>query len=70
MKYNLVIEKVEGGYIGYVPEIPGANTQGRTQEEVVMNIREAVRLVLEDRAEEALKSLKDSSKYTIQQIDL
>jgi predicted RNase H-like HicB family nuclease len=70
MKYNLVIEKVEGGYIGYVPEIPGANTQGRTQEEVVMNIREAVRLVLEDRAEEALKSLKDPSKYTIQQIDL
>lgn len=70
MKYNLIIEQVEGGFIGFVPEVPGANTQGETEEEVRSNIKEAVRMVLEDRADEVIKSLKNSSKYRILQIDL
>jgi predicted RNase H-like HicB family nuclease len=37
----------EGGYIGYVAELPGANTQGETLEEVRENLSEAIQLILE-----------------------
>lgn len=49
MKVNLtaVFEKSAYGYIGYVEELPGANTQGRTLEETKENLIEAVQLVLE-----------------------
>ena len=40
-------EAEEGGYIGYIPELPGANTQGETPEEVRENLREAVQMILE-----------------------
>ena len=39
--------KVPEGYIGFVEELPGANTQGATLEEARANLEEAVRLVLE-----------------------
>ena len=47
----------EGGHVGFVEELPGANTQGETMEEVRENLRGAVALVLEGNrllAEEAL----------------
>ncbi len=37
----------EGGYVAFVEELPGANTQGDTLEEARENLREAVELVLE-----------------------
>jgi predicted RNase H-like HicB family nuclease len=40
-------EKVKSGYIGYVEELPGANTQGTTLEETKRNLKEAIELVLE-----------------------
>ena len=42
-----VFEKVPEGYIGYVEELPGANTQGKTLEETRENLKEAIALVLE-----------------------
>lgn len=36
---------VEGGYIAYVQEIPGINTQGETLEEAKENLTDAVNLV-------------------------
>jgi predicted RNase H-like HicB family nuclease len=47
MKLTAVFEKVRGGYIGFVEELPGANTQGRTLRETRENLKEAVALVLE-----------------------
>jgi predicted RNase H-like HicB family nuclease len=47
MKFTAVFEKVPEGYIGFVEELPGANTQGATLEEARENLREAVELVLE-----------------------
>jgi predicted RNase H-like HicB family nuclease len=55
---NAVYLKVPEGYIGFVEELPGANTQGETLEEVRENLKEAVALVIEaNRAltEEAIK---------------
>ena len=42
-----VYRKVPEGYIGYVEELPGANTQGATIEETRENLKEAVDLVIE-----------------------
>ncbi len=39
-------EAGEGGYIGYIAELPGANTQGETLDEVRINLEEAARLIL------------------------
>ena len=47
MHLTAVFQKVAEGYIGFVEELPGANTQGATLEEVRENLVEAVDLVLE-----------------------
>ena len=41
-----VFKKVPEGYIAFVEELPGANTQGATLEEARANLREAVELVV------------------------
>jgi predicted RNase H-like HicB family nuclease len=47
MQLTAVFQKVPEGYIGFVEELPGANTQGETLEETKANLREAITLVLE-----------------------
>ena len=47
MKLTAVFQKVPEGYIGFVEELPGANTQGATLEEAREGLAEAVELVLE-----------------------
>lgn len=47
LELTAVFRKVPEGYIGFVEELHGANTQGATLEEVRSNLREAVLLVLE-----------------------
>jgi predicted RNase H-like HicB family nuclease len=48
---------VPEGYIGYVEELPGANTQGETLDETRENLKEAVELVLEANRQLAEESL-------------
>ncbi len=45
-EFTAVYRKVPEGYIAFVEELPGANTQGATLEETRRNLREAVELVL------------------------
>lgn len=47
LELTAVFQKVPEGYIGFVEELPGANTQGATLDEARENLREAVLLVLE-----------------------
>ena len=47
LQLTTVFKRVSEGYIGFVEELPGANTQGATLEEARANLREAVALVLE-----------------------
>lgn len=46
-KFTAVFERDGDWWIGYVEELPGANTQGRTLEEARENLKEAVALVIE-----------------------
>ncbi len=47
LQFTALFQKVPEGYIGFVEELPGANTQGATLDEARSNLLEAVRLVLE-----------------------
>jgi predicted RNase H-like HicB family nuclease len=47
LQFTAVFRKVPEGYIAFVEELRGANTQGATLEEARSNLREAVTLVLE-----------------------
>lgn len=67
LKLTTVFQKVPEGYIGFVEELPGANTQGETLEEARENLKEAIELVLEANrvlAEEGLKE-KDLIRETL-----
>ena len=63
-------EVEEGGYIGYVAELPGANTQGETLEEVRENLSEAIQLILETNREEFERQLPPGSKIRREQLIL
>jgi predicted RNase H-like HicB family nuclease len=47
LQLTAVFRKVPEGYVGFVEELPGANTQGATLDEARANLREAVELVLD-----------------------
>jgi predicted RNase H-like HicB family nuclease len=57
MQLTAVYMKVPEGYIAFVEELPGANTQGDTLEEARENLEEAVSLVLAANRELAERSL-------------
>lgn len=47
MKLTAVFQKVPNGYVGFVEELPGANTQGLTLDETRKNLIEAAELILD-----------------------
>jgi predicted RNase H-like HicB family nuclease len=57
LEFTAVFRRVPEGYIAFVEELPGANTQGETLDETRVNLKEAVLLVLE--ANRALASEED-----------
>lgn len=57
MDLTAVYMQVEDGYVAFVEELPGANTQGDTLEEARSNLAEAVELVLEANRELAARAI-------------
>ena len=57
-------EAEEGGYIGYVAELPGANTQGETLEEVRENLGEAIELILNANRDQFERTFSSSGRVT------
>lgn len=55
-EFTAIIEEDGDWYIAYCPEIPGANGQGRTEEDARRNLGEAIALILEDRRIDAQAS--------------
>lgn len=45
--YTIVVVESDGWYAGYVKELPGAHSQGKTVKEVRENLKEAIKLILE-----------------------
>ena len=61
LELTAVYRKVPEGYIGFIEELPGANTQGRTLEEARANLREAARLILEANRTLAMQDIDQDS---------
>ena len=56
-EFTAVVEQDQGWHIAYSPEVPGANGQGRTKEEALESLSEAIALILEDRREDGLRGV-------------
>ena len=65
-EFTAIIEEApEGGYWAICPEVPGDNGQGETVEEAKASLREAIRLVFEDRVADARRGLPDDAIQTV-----
>ena len=60
-RFSAVYEKGEKYWIGYCPKVPGANGQGESLEECRESLKEAVKLILEDRLEEGLRGVPEDA---------
>lgn len=61
MSFTAVFLKVREGYVGFVEELPGANTQGATLKEARENLRDAVQLVMEANRKIAEREIADKN---------
>lgn len=65
-EFTAIIEHDGQWYIAYCLEIPGANGQGKSKNEALENLAEAITLVLEDRREDGLRGLPpDAMRETV-----
>ncbi|HNQ87233.1 MAG TPA: type II toxin-antitoxin system HicB family antitoxin [Verrucomicrobiota bacterium] len=65
-EFTAIIEEApEGGYWAICPEVPGANGQGETAEEAKASLREAIRLIFEDRVEDVRRGLPNDAIQTV-----
>jgi len=56
-EFTAIVEKDGEWFIGYCPEVPGANGQGHTKEECLRSLSDAIAFILEDRREDALRGI-------------
>lgn len=56
-EFTAIIERDGDWFIAYSPEISGANGQGRTKEECLRSLADAISLILEDRREDGLRGV-------------
>ena len=67
-EFTAVIEEDGEWYIGYCPEIPGANGKGRSKEECLQSLADAIELILKDRREEGLRGIPEDAVRDIVKI--
>jgi predicted RNase H-like HicB family nuclease len=56
-EFTAIVERDGDWFIAYCAEVPGANGQGKTHDECLANLREAIALILEQRREDSLRSM-------------
>jgi len=64
----VIIEDETGGYIAFVPALPGCHTQGDSLNELMDNVKEAVELYLETLTEGEKKELLKQKVIGIQKV--
>jgi predicted RNase H-like HicB family nuclease len=67
-RFSIAIEKDEDGYFAFCPELQGCYAQGETYEEVLENIKDVIRLHVEDRIEsgEEIPQIESISLTTLE----
>lgn len=56
-EFTAIFERDGDWHIAYCPEVPGANGQGRTEDEARESLAEAIKLILADRREDGLRGV-------------
>ena len=59
MKYTAIIIQEDDWYAGFIKELPGANSQGKTEEELIENLQEAIQLILESNQKHTFENIKN-----------
>lgn len=64
-EFTAILERDGEWFIGYCPEVPGANGQGHTEEECRHSLSEAIALILADRREDGLRGIPEGAIRTV-----
>ena len=65
-EFTAIIEAApEGGFWAICPEVPGANGQGETVDEAKESLKDAIRLIFEDRVADAKRGLPDDAIQSV-----
>ena len=65
---TIIVEDESGGYVAFVPALPGCHTQGDTLQELMENVKEAIELYLETLTEEEKEELLRQRVVGIQKV--
>ncbi len=68
-QFTAIVERDGDWFVAYCLEIPGANGQGRSREEALTSLSDAIALILEDRREDGLRGLPAGATKDIVTID-
>ncbi|MDM8536145.1 type II toxin-antitoxin system HicB family antitoxin [Desulfobacterales bacterium HSG17] len=58
IEYTAIITRDEDWWLGWIEEVPGANAQEKTKEELIISLKEAVKDIIELRREQAISEIK------------
>ncbi len=67
-EFTAIVEQDGPWCVAYCAEVPGANGQGRTREECLANLREAIALILAHRREESLRALPPNAEQQVVEV--
>ena len=64
-EFTAIIERDDEWFIAYSPEVPGANGQGRSKQECLNSLADAIALVLEDRREDGMRGVPENATLEV-----
>jgi len=64
-EFTAIVEQDGPWHVAYCAEVPGANGQGRSREECLENLREAIILILEQRREDSLRAMPPDAEQEL-----
>jgi predicted RNase H-like HicB family nuclease len=64
-EFTAIVERDGAWYLAYCAEVPGANGQGKTEEECLASLREAIALILDHRRQDSLRAMAPDAKQEL-----
>jgi predicted RNase H-like HicB family nuclease len=64
-EFTAIVERDGPWHIAYCAEVPGANGQGKSREECLASLREAIALILEQRREDSLRAMPPDAQQEL-----
>jgi predicted RNase H-like HicB family nuclease len=64
-EFTAIVEQDGPWCVAYCAEVPGANGQGRSREDCLANLREAIALILEQRREDSLRAIPPDAEQEL-----